>query len=90
MEGDSEVVIQHFQSDSACLAMFGHIVHDIWLTTSSFRTISFFHVKRRGNAVAGKLAKLAKQSFDTQIWLEDIHNDATNLVMSDRRFLLMQ
>lgn len=56
MEGDSEVVIRHLQYDSACLATFGHIVHDIWLTASSFRTISFFHVKRRGNVVADKLA----------------------------------
>lgn len=37
--------------------------------------ILFSHVKRKGNAVANNLAKLAKHSIAPQIWLEDIHSD---------------
>lgn len=69
-----------------CLVPLGHLIEDSLQLISSFRSFAFSHVKRKGNCVADKLAKLAKGSPLSQIWLEDIHNDATNLVMFVRSF----
>ena len=86
-EGDSEVVFKHITTDSTCLASFRHIVEESRSLVSRLRYASFSHVKRCCNAVANKLAKLAKYSLDPQIWLEDINRDATNLVTINRNFL---
>lgn len=58
-----------------CLAAFGNLVDDSRRTAANFISYSFSHVKRKGNAVANNLAKLAKHSIAPQIWLEDIHSD---------------
>ncbi|XP_075662925.1 uncharacterized protein LOC142632390 [Castanea sativa] len=86
-EGDFEVIYKHLISDSPCLAAFGQIIEDSRLLTSNLRNASFSHVKCNGNTVADKLAKLAKFFYEPQIWLEDIHCDATNFVTLDRSFL---
>ena len=66
------------------MAPFGHLIEDSLQLVASFRSFSFSHVKRKGNCVADKLAKLARGSHLPQIWLEDIHSDATNLVLFDK------
>ena len=43
------------------------------------------HVKRSGNAVADKLAKLAKYSH-SQVWYDDIPYDVKQLVLVDKSF----
>ena len=86
-EGDFEVVFKHITTDLTCLASFGHIVEESQSLVSRLRHASFSHVKRCCNAVADKLAKLAKYSLDPQIWLEDIHRNATNLVIININFL---
>ena len=86
-EGDFEVVFKHITTNSTCLALFGHIVEESWSLVSRLRHASFSHVKRCCNAVADKLAKLVKYSLDPQIWLEDIHHNATNLVIININFL---
>ena len=86
-EGDFEVIYKHLISDSPCLAAFGHIIEDLRLLTSNLRNASFSHVKCNGNTVVDKLAKLAKFLYEPQIWLEDLHCDATNFVILDRSFL---
>ena len=53
---------------------------------TSFQAVTFSHVKCKGNNLADKLAKLAKQSYVPRMWLEDIHSDASNLVLLDRSF----
>lgn len=74
-EGDSEVIFKHLTSDSDCLAAFGNLVDDSRRAAANFISCSFSHVKRKGNAVADNLAKLAKHSIAPQIWLEDINSD---------------
>ena len=83
---DAETIIKSLNSDEVCLVPLGHLIEDSLQLISSFRSFAFSHVKRKGNCVADKLAKLAKGSPLSQIWLEDIHNDATNLVMFVRSF----
>ena len=53
----------------------------------SLRRVSFSHVRRNGNRVADKLAKLAKFLYEPQIWIEDIHRDVTDYVTLDRRVI---
>nr|XP_023895477.1 uncharacterized protein LOC112007374 [Quercus suber] len=81
-----ETIIKSLNSDEVCLAPFGHLIEDSLQLISSFRYFAFSHVKRKGNYVANKLAKLAKGFTLSQIWLEDIQSDGTNLVMFDRSF----
>ena len=85
-EGDSETIINSLNSDEEWMASFGHLIEDSWHLVTSFQVITFSHVKCKGNSVADKLAKLARQSHFLWIWLEDIHSDATNLVLFDRSF----
>ena len=86
-EGDSEVVFKHLNAEPPCLASYGHIIEESQILASNLSFASFSHVKRSGNVVADKLAKLAKYVIEPQIWLEDIYSDATNLVTLDRNFL---
>ena len=45
-----------------------------------------YMLKRSGNAVANKLAKLAKYSHNPQIWNDDIPFDVQHLVLADKSF----
>ena len=83
-EGDSEVVYKHLTTTSPSLASFGHITDETRSLVSQFRFASFSHVKRSGNAVADKLAKLAKKFSTPQIWREDIHYEANSFVILDK------
>ena len=86
-EGDAEIIINSLNSDEECMASFGHLIEDSQQLVTSFRAFAFSYVKRKGNGgVADKLAKLARESHFPRIWLEDIHSDATNLVLFDRSF----
>ena len=86
-EGDYEVVFKHLTTTDSSQASFGHITDEVRALASNMRAASFSHIKRGGNAVADKLAHLAKFSYDPQIWIEDIHCNAKNLVIIDRSFL---
>lgn len=85
-ERDTEIIIKALNSDEVYLASFGHLIEDSLQLSSSFSSFAFSHVKRKRNRVADKLAKLARGSLISQIWLEDIHRDATNFVLFDRSF----
>ena len=86
-EVDSEIIYNHFVSDSTCMTAFGHIIEDSRRLATSLRSVSFSHVRRKGNRVADK-PKSAKFLYEPQIWIEDIHSDVTNYVILDRSFLL--
>nr|POE94827.1 hypothetical protein CFP56_12682 [Quercus suber] len=86
-EGDSEVVFKQLNAKPPCLASYAHITEESQILASNLSFASFSPVKRSGNVVADKLAKLAKHVIEPQIWLEDIHSDATNLVTLDKFFL---
>ena len=86
-ERDSKVVFKQLNAKPPCLASYGHIIEESQILASNLSFASFTGVKRSGNVVADKLAKLAKHVVEPQIWLEDIHSDATNLVTLERNFL---
>ena len=86
-EGDCEVVFKHLTTADSSWASFGHITDEVRALASNMRTSSFSHIKRSGNAVTDKLAHLAKFSANPQIWIEDVHCNAKNLVIIDKSFL---
>ena len=72
-EGNSETIIKALNSDYTCLTSFGHIIDDARTLALCFDTFSFMHVKRSGNAVADKLAKLTKYSQIDKISMVSFH-----------------
>ena len=84
-EGDSKTIIRAINSDFTCLASSGHIVDDVRTLALFFNSFSFIHVKRSGNVVADKLAKLAKYSY-SKVWYDDIPYDVKQLVLVDKSF----
>ena len=85
-EGDAARIINSLNSEEECLAPFGHIVEESRYLGASFSAFAFNHVKRIGNRIADKLAKLARESLSPCCWLNGIHSDAINLVLSDRSY----
>ena len=84
IEGYSELVYKCLTTTLLSLAPFGHIIDETRRLVSHFRFASFSHVKRGGNTVADKLAKLAKKISTPQIWREDIHWEANSFVILDK------
>ena len=84
---DSEIIYNHLVSDSTCMTAFGHIIEDSRCLATSLRSVSYSHVRWKGNRVADKLAKLAKFLYEPQIWIEDIHSDVTNYVILDKSIM---
>ena len=81
------MVFKHLTTADLSWASFGHINDEVRTLASNMHAASFSHTKRSGNAVADKLAHLAQFLSDPQIWIEDIHCNAKNLVIIDRSFL---
>lgn len=85
-EGDLETIVKAFNIDSTCLTSFGHIAKDARALALNFASVSFIHVRRSGNAVADKLAKLAKYSHSPQIWYDDVPYDSQHPALADKSF----
>ena len=83
-EGDSEVIINHLKADQPCLTLFGHIIEEAWALSAKLREASYSHTRRKGNKVTDKLAKLTKNLYEPQVWMEDIHSSALQVVLLDR------
>ena len=81
----SFIITRAINSDFTCLTSFGHIADDARTLALCFNSFSFIHVKRSGNAVADKLAKLAKYSH-SKVWYDDIPHDVKKLVLVDKSF----
>ena len=86
-EGDSEVSFKLLTAEQPCMTAFGHIIEDSRSLATTLRSATFTHTKHQGNNVADKLTKLAKNLYEPQVWLEDIHSNVTDLVTVDRSFL---
>lgn len=82
-KGDFATVLNYINVGAPCLAPFGHIIEDSINLTSLLSQCSFSHVRRKGNAIADKLAKLAKFCIVPKVWLEDIPNDVNSLLLVD-------
>ena len=65
------------------MAPYGNIIEDSIILASQLSHCSFSHVCRKGNAVADKLAKLAKHLNVPKVWLDNIPSDVNSLVVID-------
>ena len=63
---------------------FGHIIEEARTLSARLRQASYSHTRCMGNKVADKLAKLAKNLYEPQVWMEDIHSNALQYVFFDR------
>jgi len=86
-KGDSKVIFKLLIANQPCMSTFGHIIEELHSLVARLRMASFTHTKQQGNNVADKLAKLAKNLYEPQVLLEDIHSNVTDLVTVDRSFL---
>jgi len=88
-KGDSTTVLNCIQASSPCLVSFGNVIEDSIALASQLYDCSFSHVRQKGNAVADKLAKLAKYLVVPQVWLEDIPSDVDSIVLIDSSFAVV-
>lgn len=84
-EEDSTTILNYIQGGSPSLEPFGNI-EDSSILASQLSHCLFSHVRRKGNAVFNKLAKLAKHLDVPKVWLEDIPSDVNSLVVIDSNF----
>lgn len=63
--------------------IFGVLVHDIFVLSRNCTVVSFSHVKRSGNAVAHKLAKMSEGFGEMRVWLEESPQEVCDFVMAD-------
>ena len=62
VEGDSEVIINSIDCGNRTQSEYGHILQDITILCSFFSHVFFCHIKRLGNCLAHRLARLAVTS----------------------------
>ena len=82
-EGDAAGVINAIKTGTAEHSSFGHIIDDIYHSSSHLNRCDFCFVNRSCNKVADALAKKAKEGNVFKVWLEDISTDLAPLVASD-------
>lgn len=68
VEGDSELEIKKLNSKDYSSTSFGHVIRDIKIASSAFRNFVFSHIRRQGNKVAHRLARLACNFPTFYVW----------------------
>lgn len=70
LEGDSLGVVSALQKVKPCWSSVGQLIEDTWSSLQHFHSFFIKHVKRDGNQVANRLAKLViSQLLDTS-WIK--------------------
>ena len=77
------MVIQAITCGDPEFLPFGNVIDDIRLQASAFQFSEFCNFKRNCNIVADALAKKAKCCTGLQVWLEDLLEDISPLVLFD-------
>lgn len=72
VEGDSELEIKKLNSKDYSSTSFGHVIRDIKIASSAFRNFVFSHIRRQGNKVAHRLARLACNFPTFYVWMEGV------------------
>ena len=83
LEGDSEVVINTFQSTKVSLSTFGHLLESVKSILVTSKCIVFSHIHRTGNRVAHNLAKHVKLIRSLSVWVEDIPPHLYDVLFAD-------
>uniref|UniRef100_A0A2N9GJZ4 RNase H type-1 domain-containing protein n=1 Tax=Fagus sylvatica TaxID=28930 RepID=A0A2N9GJZ4_FAGSY len=88
LEGDSEQIIKAINQEDPIFTPYGHIIEDIRCAAEQLQWFRFKHTKREGNKAAHALARLAKVSQDTDVWLETVPPVIS--AVTHRDFILIQ
>ncbi|KAL2940934.1 hypothetical protein RDABS01_029284 [Bienertia sinuspersici] len=83
LETDCKKLVNHLKKGCCDLTYFGRVVSDILQIASVCNEISFSHVKRSGNLVAHKLARISKDYVDMIVWMEEVPSQVIDLVDHD-------
>ena len=65
------------------LALYGHLIEDVKFLTNGLVSSCFTHVKRQGNAMAHALARMAINTANTEVWMEDVPPQTKSLYLSE-------
>jgi len=82
-EGDYLRIINAINKKEPCHTLFGHIIEEIWSSTTSLVTCNFQHVRREGNKLAHALARRAVVSADIDVWVEELPSDLDDVFNLD-------
>ena len=82
-EGDSEESILAIKKKNFQHPVVGHLVQDIMSSVSMFQYYSFSHTRRHGNVLAHALARRARLSFPTIVWMNTVPADIYRFFVSD-------
>ena len=82
-EGDSETVVKALTGDCPNRSSIWHIVKDCKSLMGCFQTCSFCHVRRQSNGVAHALARRARKSSPSSVWMESVPPNISYLVYVD-------
>ncbi|KAL2932257.1 hypothetical protein RDABS01_037667 [Bienertia sinuspersici] len=83
LETDNLKLFQHLKKAKVEASAFGIVVKDILQLATLCTSCSFSHVRRKGNQVAHKLAKLSKDCNEERIWIEELPEQLYHLVSDD-------
>ena len=78
-EGDSLKVIQAIIHTRPVQTLYGHIIDEIRLLSSSF-ICNFLHVNRKGNKLVHALTRRVVLSADSDVWIEELPRDLEDVV----------
>uniref|UniRef100_A0A2N9G5T2 RNase H type-1 domain-containing protein n=1 Tax=Fagus sylvatica TaxID=28930 RepID=A0A2N9G5T2_FAGSY len=82
-EGDSKTVVAALNSSHPSPTSYGHLIKDAKVLTNSLVSYCFTHVKRQGNAMAHALARMAINTENIEVWMEDVPPQTKRLYLSD-------
>lgn len=71
LEGDSLILVQALCDTSLAPASVAHVIYGVRAASYEFRSVKFFHVRRKGNVVAHIIAKQALCVDDFFVWIEE-------------------
>ncbi|XP_021747929.1 uncharacterized protein LOC110713793 [Chenopodium quinoa] len=89
METDCLKLHSHLIKRNTLATTFGSIINDIIHLARSCQSCYFSFVKREGNQVSHALAKLCSSFVSFRVWIEEVPSHIAEIVMADRRSLLI-
>ena len=83
LESDNLKLIKHMKESLWENTSFGNVVADILWMSSLCTSVSYSHIRRKGNCVAHCHAKASKEYDSMRVWLEESPEEIVSGVMND-------
>ena len=82
-EGDSKTIVAALNAHSPGLTPYGHLIANAKALANNLKSYCFTHVKRQGNGLAHALARMAIDTDNLEVWMEDVPPPTKQLYLSD-------